>query len=107
MSNTLTEGYLANLGNYPKDEIKIVVTRTAKSVLSPSWQLLNDYKTKKITWQQYEERFKNEILSEPKAIAKIRQIKELAKTRNIRLICYEKNYPCHRFILLEMINQDV
>ena len=99
----IKEGYLAKWNSYPKDEIKIAVTRTAKSPLSPSWELLNDYKNGKIDWKQYTKRFKEEILANPEALEKLEEIRELAKTKTVRLICYEKNPPCHRFILLEML----
>lgn len=99
----LKEGYLAKMKTYPKDEIKIVVTRTVKSVLAPSRELLNDYRDGLIDWQGYEGRFRKEMES-PEAIKEMRRIKELTKTRDVRLICYEKNYPCHRFILMDLIN---
>jgi uncharacterized protein YeaO (DUF488 family) len=98
----LKEGYLAKWDSYPKHEVKIAVTRTAKSVLSPSWKLLNDYKTGKIDWEEYARRFIREM-DKPEAQAKLQRIRELAKTKDVRLICYEKNPPCHRFILLELI----
>lgn len=98
----LLEGYLANLKNYPKDEIKIEVTRSSGSILAPSWELLNDYKSGKIDWTGYERRYINEMTN-PKAIMEMLRIKSLSETTNVRLICYEKNPPCHRFILLRMI----
>ncbi len=90
----------------PKNEINIAVTRTAKSVLSPSWTLLNDYKNGTIDWEEYTRRFKREMLSNPQALEELKRIKELAKTKDVRLICYEKNPPCHRFILLEMMKSE-
>lgn len=98
----LLEGYLANLKNYPKDEIKIYVTRTTGSILAPSWELLNDYQSGKIDWTGYERRYINEMAN-PKAIRTMLKIKSLSEKTNVRLICYEKNPPCHRFILLRMI----
>jgi len=99
----LLEGYLAKKHTYPKDEIQIVVTATAKSVLAPSWDLLKAYKSGKVTWGEYVEKYKEQIMANPEAIKEMLRIKKLAKTKDVRLICYEKNYPCHRFILLEMI----
>jgi uncharacterized protein YeaO (DUF488 family) len=99
----LLEGYLANLKNYPEDEIKIIVTRTANSVLAPSWGLLNDYKNGKIDWNQYEKRYVNEI-ARKEAVMEMLRIVTLSKTNNVRLICYEKKPPCHRFILLRVID---
>jgi len=98
----LLEGYLANIKNYPKDEIKICVTRTSGSILAPSRELLNDYKSGKIDWDGYEKRYINEM-SNADTIKELLRIKFLSETTNVRLICYEKNPPCHRFILLRMI----
>jgi len=55
-------------------------------------------------WGAYERCFQKEILSNPKALAKLKEIKKLAKEKDVRLICYEKNPPCHRFILIDLIN---
>ena len=101
----LKEGYLAKKKTYPKGEIHIVVTATAKSILAPSWDLLNDYKDGKVDWDEYVRRFTVEMMTNPEAIQVMRRIKELAKTKDIRLICYEKQYPCHRYILIYLINE--
>ena len=98
----LYTGYIAKWKNYPEDEVKIRVARP--SILSPSKQLLHDYKEMGISWDEYTERFIEEIVNSPNALEKIYKIVELLKTQNVRLICYEKNPPCHRFILFDMIN---
>jgi len=103
------EGYISNWKNYPQDEVKVRVARP--SVLAPSQELLSDFNRLKKkfgrerAWELsgYEKRFRREILSNPKAMAKLREIKEMARTRIVRLICYEKNPPCHRFILMKLI----
>jgi uncharacterized protein YeaO (DUF488 family) len=99
----LKESYLSAMKNLSKDSIKIIVTRSAGSKLSPSWQLLKDYKCGKIDWNGYVKRFKTEMDNES-CIAEMKQIKEIAKSRQVYLICYEKKYPCHRFLLIDMIN---
>lgn len=98
----LKEGYIAKRNEYPDDEIKVRVARP--SVLAPSKELLKDWKDGRIDWTEYERRFREEILNNPKAMAKLREIKRLAETEDVRLICYEKNPPCHRFILIELAN---
>lgn len=100
----LKESYLAKMRRLPKDIVKIVVTRAVGHVLSPSNALLWDYKNGNITWEEYERRFYQEMDNE---IAKkaMREIKLLAKDRDVFLICYEKQYPCHRFLLIDMINK--
>lgn len=100
----LKESYLANMKNLPKDSIKILVTRTAKSLLSPSWVLLNDYKSGKIDWDEYVNRFKEEMNTNVHK-GMMREIKKLAEKKDVYLICYEapgKN--CHRYILMDMID---
>jgi len=98
----LKEGYIGKWKKYPKDEVKVRVARP--SVLAPSKELLKDWKEGKIDWAAYERRFRKEILNSPKAVAKLKEIKKLAEEKDVRLICYEKNPPCHRFILIDLIN---
>lgn len=98
----LKEGYIGKWSRYAKDEVKIRVARP--SVLAPSERLLKRWKGGKIDWAEYERRFREEILSNP-AVAKLREIKKLAEEKDVRLICYEKNPPCHRFILIDMVRE--
>ncbi len=100
----LKESYVANMKNLPDNAIKIVVTRSAGHPLSPSKELLGDYIKGKINWDQYVERFKQEMTNDI-CIAEMRKIKWIAKTKDIYLICYEKTYPCHRFLLIDMITK--
>jgi uncharacterized protein YeaO (DUF488 family) len=100
----LREGYIAKWKKYPTDEVKIRVARP--SVLGPSQRLLDIYKYEGLAWDIYERLFRKEILGNPKALAKIDEIRKLlADGTNVRLICYEKNPPCHRFILMNMIKE--
>ena len=114
----LKEGYIAKWGTYPEGELKIRVAKP--SISAPSEELVVDFMTKKkklITeeglteWQaqkrlekDYERRFRKEILSNPKAIARLREIKKLTEHQDVRLICYEKKPPCHRFILIDLVD---
>lgn len=104
MPYELREGYLALLKKYPSDERKIVVTRTAHSVLAPSQSLLNTYKNGQIEWKEYERQFKIEM-EKPECQMMIGLIVGFLYWTNVRLICYEKKYPCHRFILIDMIKE--
>lgn len=100
----LRESYLANMKNLPESAEKIVVTRTAGHILSPSKSLLWDYKKGRITWDQYVERFNREMNNDL-CIAAMRKIKWTAKNKDVYLICYEKTGNCHRFLLIDMINK--
>lgn len=99
--NLLRESYIANWKKLPEDAVRIRVARP--SILAPSKVLLKDYKNGLIDWNEYTRRFLLEILSNPEAIAKLKEIKALAQEKDVYLICYEKHPPCHRFILMKLI----
>lgn len=99
----IKESYLGNWREWKQAEgHKEIITRTAKSVLAPSKELLDDWKNKKINWDEYSERYKKEILN-PIAQKRIRELIAMSKKQDVWLICYEKEPPCHRFILMEVI----
>jgi len=82
----------------------IDVTRRAGSVLSPSWILLNAYKAKNIDWDGYVSRFVKEM-ENPVSRAEMLRIGELARTKDVFLVCFERVGHCHRFLLVDMINK--
>lgn len=101
----LKESYLANKRNLPKNAVKIVVTRSAGHMLSPSRALLNNYKNGNIDWAEYVKTFYREM-DNPACVAIMKEIKKLAREKDVYLICYEapgKN--CHRYLLMDMINK--
>jgi len=54
----------------------------------------------------YEARFRAQIAANPKSAARLRDLAERAKTRDIFLICYEGyDKPCHRKLLLEIAKE--
>jgi uncharacterized protein YeaO (DUF488 family) len=114
----LKESYVAKLKTLPKDAIKIPVGYP--EVFSPSETLLrefNEIKSKlmkkgmaepaarKRAWQQtdFEVRYRKEVESKPDVIDKLKEIKELAEKQDVFLYCYCGKKPCHRFILIDMI----
>lgn len=100
----LLDGYIAKWNSYPKDEVKFRVARP--SVLSPSKSLLEDWKNGKVSWEEYENAFLTEIAINGKAKRILAEIFCLLKKgNNVRLICYEKNPPCHRFTLINLIKK--
>ena len=99
----LKEGYIARWKKYPKDEVKIRVA--PPSILSPSKELLADYKNGLINWKGYEEKFREEIFSNFHAMTYLRSIKSDSEKKDVKLICYEKNPPFHRFILMNIISK--
>ncbi len=114
----ITQTYVANLKNIPTDYIRVRVARP--SVLSPSAELLHEYKRSEaehkrqltalearwaaVKQTNFVERFTQEITSNGKAMARLRELANLsAQGETIVLFCYEKEPPCHRFILLDLL----
>ncbi len=104
MKGSLELGYLAKYNDYPDDEDKILVMRgRGNDELAPSKELLNDYKNDDISWHEYVKRFYKEM-ERQESKDRIQKIAErVNEGEKIRLICYEKNYPCHRFLLNHLI----
>ncbi len=91
----------------PEEAHKIKVMRSNGSFLAPSWELLRDWQAERISWEEYEGRFRNEMLSSLVAMATMKDIKKRSKDGDVYLICSCDNREnhCHRFILMDMINQ--
>ncbi|MBE0427908.1 MAG: DUF488 family protein [Nitrospirae bacterium] len=103
----LKETWLGNVKNVKQmnpTAVIINVTRSAGSKLSPSWNLLNAYKTKKIDWNGYTSRFLQEM-DNPKCRAKMYALWELSQVRDVYLVCFEKEGNCHRHLLLDLMNE--
>lgn len=110
----------------PKDEYYVLVTRYYPTYLrmrglalkdtpiaewdrdlAPSPSLLKDWKSGKITWEEYEERFRTEV---PLVLVKRKfQIYERdAEGKQVVFVCTEEDeeYPhCHTWILLNMLRE--
>jgi len=110
-------GYFAQIKNYPETDILICVARKYpwfvkkgmmehNRILAPSPELLADWK-KGTTWEEYEKRYRFEMLSTAKPAGAFRDLRDLAKNRVVRLLCWEKKPPCHRFILLDLLKEYV
>jgi hypothetical protein len=102
----LKETYLAKMkqtGKEKLDAVFIVVTRSTGHLLSPSWKLLNDYKEGRADWAQYTERFRREMDCDS-CIAEMKRIWDLSQTKDVYLVCFEKDGDnCHRHLLIGMI----
>ena len=86
------------------DAVIIDVTRRAGCVLSPSWDMLNEYKAGKMTWDGYISRFLQEM-DNPECKTEMLRIGELARTKEVYLVCFERVGNCHRFLLVDMIKR--
>lgn len=93
-----------------------VITNPTKHPLSPSDNLLIEagiFKRKdgkynpKMPFKIYRKKFIKEMLSNPKAIKKIQELKKMHENgETIFLVCYEKDpKKCHRSIVKELIEK--
>lgn len=90
---------------YPEAHFE-VITRTAKSILSPSWHLLKVAKSSHWDFKTYREYFLEEIERNEKALALISELRRISKTKVVFLVCFEKNpNQCHRSIIKELIEK--
>ena len=103
----LKETYFAIVKKLPAGVQKEYVMRGRfNHILAPSWTLINDWKNAKITWNEYEQRYKDELFNNPEAIQRMLELQELAKTQDVYLICFEKSPRfCHRSLLLKWITE--
>ncbi len=99
----LKESYIAVWHKIPNEWVKIRVAQP--SILAPKKELLEEYKSGKINWKEYSIRFRKQIFGNKKARRRLNEIAEISKTNTVCLVCYEKSYPCHRFLLIEYIKE--
>lgn len=112
----ITEGYFGQIKNYPETDVLICVARKypwfikkgrmehAKA-LAPGTNLLKSWKNGDITWEEYEKHFRATMLHYTVSLGLFRYLGDLAKDKTVRLMCWEKEPPCHRFILLDMFSE--
>lgn len=110
--------YLAKLkdfkSKYPNAHFE-VITNTSKSVLAPSKELLidagilknpNGNRNPKMDFKEYRLRFMEEIYSNLNACSKLLELKNLAETKTVFLVCSCKNPEfCHRSIINKIIEK--
>lgn len=104
-----TDCYLAVLKRfreqYPDAHFE-VITRIAHSVLSPSWELLEIAKKEKWDFKYYKDNLLKEFEENPAVWKRIKELQKIVKTKDIFLICYEKNSSkCHRSIIKTIIER--
>jgi uncharacterized protein YeaO (DUF488 family) len=98
-------GWSINPNPYMTNSKVEFVQRNCNHKLSPTYPLINEFKGGHIGWYEFASKFKSEMDNE---ICKrdMRRIKELSKENDVYLICSCSNNfrHCHRFILLDLIN---
>ncbi len=74
--------------------------------LSPSLELIHEYKNDKITWKTFFSRYKKELQENLMAIEIMQELYKKSKASNVTLLCFEPDgVPCHRHLLREIIKK--
>lgn len=97
---------------FPKAQFEVVMRKpwtvglkkVQPSVLSPSEELLEMYQYRRTNFKKFGQLFEKEIFTNRKAIFKLKTLKEIAKVREVFLVCCERNpAECHRSILHQFL----
>ena len=84
---------------FPIDKLNLIPNHTTHNLnLAPSSKLFNDYKSCKISWIKFEERFNKEL-----DVVDLSEIMNIINGGdNVLLLCYEKSDKfCHRRLVRE------
>lgn len=110
MSINVKTGYFAQMKKYvAAGYMPIAITASvpvwykgnSMQVFAPDWELVQDWKSGKITWDEYTERYNSMLDRRGISYA----LKILEQFENVVLICYEKpSDKCHRHLLAEYLN---
>lgn len=90
---------------YPRGVKKERFDRWVKE-LSPSRELLREYRSGAKSWDRFRSDFIAELRSSPASLAAIRTLRKESEHRDITILCYERaGKPCHRYIVEELVKR--
>lgn len=108
----------------PKEQCVFVARGRGNDELAPADELFQSFNTRKKELEKefgkgsplahnrayldcrYEQRFRKQVLGDPRALSKLEKISARARNTELFLICYEgPNKACHRRILLRIAKE--
>ncbi len=112
----LEMGYFAVIDNYPHPEWKACVSLKYPwfdgrdkmfnyPELAPSKKLISDWREDIIDWEESEMHYRAEITSNEESLSALHYLIYLSYHTVVRVMCWEKNPPCHRFIIDDMVQE--
>lgn len=120
----LRQTYLGMVKRLPPGaEVVLVMRGRGNDELAPSAELFREFTEAKkgftpesgypspvhYAWEKsdYERRFRAQILGDPRALARLKELSERARERDVYLVCYEgDDKPCHRRLLLAIAEEE-
>jgi uncharacterized protein YeaO (DUF488 family) len=83
-----------------------MVMRRFGHPLSPSWNLLNQAKEMKWSFEKYTSELLEEFSKNPKAQERLKELREIARKKDVFLVCFEKDPSvCHRSIVKKILEE--
>ncbi len=79
--------------------------RRSISPLAPSRVLIEDWDNDRIRWKEYVERYFLQLYHDQRAGSLLDEIISISMEREVWLVGLEKDYPCHRFLLTQIIEK--
>lgn len=79
--------------------------RRSISPLAPSRVLLEDWNNDRMRWKEYVERYFLQLYHDQRAGSLLDKIISISMERDVWLVGLEKEYPCHRFLLMQIIQK--
>jgi hypothetical protein len=79
--------------------------RRSISPLAPSRVLLEDWNNDRMRWKEYVERYFLQLYHDQRAGSLLDEIISISMERDVWLVGLEKEYPCHRFLLMQIIEK--
>ena len=73
---------------------------TTYTPLAPSWDILNAYKSGRLDWNGYVERYHKEVLEKLDRAQVLYDLYDLSGSTEVTLVCWEKSGSfCHRHLV--------
>jgi hypothetical protein len=79
--------------------------RQRTTPLAPSRKLLEDWNEDRIRWKEYVERYFQQLYHDQEALSLLEEVISLSVERDVWLVGLEKEYPCHRFLLKQVVEK--
>ena len=94
----------------PQGDMVVDVSRSRDnkgevSPLAPSRKLQDDWNQGRIVWKDYVERYYQELKENKEANSLIEEIADLAAQGDVWLVGMEREYPCHRFLVKQIVER--